>query len=96
MRASFVTFLKSQTDAAPVLQAAATAMRHSTSMQGSDRYDTARNDRLVSAAVELCEQYATDFAPLTSDTAAVPSRATHLAMTDKEKAQEAQAAQHRR
>ena len=76
MRAAFVTFLKGQTDAPGVLQAAATAMRHSTSMQGSDRYDVARNDRLVAAAVELCEQYATDFAPLTSETLAVPSSQT--------------------
>ena len=61
LRASFVTWLKSQTDAPSVLRAAAASMRHQEKTQGSSHYDAERNDRLVTAAVQLCEDYALTF-----------------------------------
>ena len=64
LRASFVTWLKGQTDAPDTLRAAAASMRHQEKTQGSAHYDTERNDRLVAAAVHLCENYARTFAPM--------------------------------
>ena len=79
LRASFVTWLKSQTDAPGVLRAAAVSMRHQERTQGSSHYDAERNDRLVDAAVQLCEDYARKFpsTSLTGGTGPAPNRANH-------------------
>ena len=39
LRASYICWLKAQTDCPSILKAAATAMRHKEETQGSDRYD---------------------------------------------------------
>ena len=63
LRASFISWLKGQTDAPDVLKAAATAMRHKEDTQASSRYDVEANDRLVNAAVEYTTAFAKTFQP---------------------------------
>ena len=60
-RASFVTFLKSNNHDDATLKAAATAMRHSSSMQRSSAYHKGQNDKTIEAAVRVAEAYAAHF-----------------------------------
>ena len=61
LRASFVTFLRSNNHSDDTLRAAALAMRHSSRTQESAAYNKGRNDRLVAAAVRAAEAYAQTF-----------------------------------
>ena len=64
LRASFVTFLKSNEHSDATLKAAATAMRHSSKMQASRAYDKT-NDEAIAAAVRVAEAYAARFSRAT-------------------------------
>ena len=61
LRASFITFLRSDHNDQELLKSAAIAMRHSTQMQASEHYDKNKNDTLVRSAMILCESYASKF-----------------------------------
>ena len=61
VRASFITFLKSDDHGNDTLKAAAIAMRHSSKTQSSAAYTKDQSDRLVAAAVRVAEAYAAQF-----------------------------------
>ena len=61
LRASFITFLKSEEHDDETLKAAAIAMRHSSKTQSSAAYTKDQSDRLVAAAVRAAEGYAAQF-----------------------------------
>jgi hypothetical protein len=61
LRASFVTFLKSNNHNDATLKAAATAMRHNSTMQRSSAYHKGQNDKTIEAAVRVAEAYAARF-----------------------------------
>ena len=61
LRASFVTFLRSNNHSDDTLRAAAHAMRHSSRTQESAAYNKGHSDRLVAAAVRAAEAYAATF-----------------------------------
>ena len=61
LRASFVTFLRSEHNDSELLKSAAVAMRHSNQMQASSHYDKDKHQTLVKSAVTLCESYAAKF-----------------------------------
>ena len=58
---SFVTFLKSGKHSDETLRAAAMAMRHSSTTQGSAAYHKGRSDLLVQAAVDAAASFAARF-----------------------------------
>ena len=61
LRASFITFLKSEDHDDETLKAAALAMKHSSKTQASAAYTKDQSDRLVAAAVRVAEGYAAKF-----------------------------------
>ena len=62
MRSSFITFMLSDANSDETLKkAVATAMRHSTTLQGSSAYDKERADRAWTAAVQVAGPYAARF-----------------------------------
>jgi hypothetical protein len=61
LRASFITFLKSDNHGDDTLKAAAIAMRHSSKTQSSAAYTKDQSDRLVAKAVRAAEGYAALF-----------------------------------
>ena len=58
---SFVTFLKDGQHSNAALKAAATAMRHSSKMQASEAYHKGGHDKMVAAAMQLAESFASRF-----------------------------------
>ena len=62
LRSSFITFLLSEANPDEALKkAVATAMRHSTSLQGSATYDKERSARSWAAAVQVAGAFAARF-----------------------------------
>ena len=62
LRSSFITFLLSDANSDEALKkAVATAMRHSTTLQGSATYDKERSERTWAAAVQVAGSYAARF-----------------------------------
>ena len=59
-----MTWVKSEHPTNETLQSAAAAMRHSTAMQSSMAYDKGKQDRVVSAATEVAEEFAAQFQPV--------------------------------
>lgn len=52
LRSIFITWLRDNTSAPPILKAAAHAMKHSEARQAGPEYDQQADDRLVKAAYE--------------------------------------------
>ena len=61
LRSSFITWLRSSTDAPEVLRSAAHAMKHSEARQASSDYDQESDDRLVAAAYKFNLAFAAGF-----------------------------------
>ena len=62
LRSSFITFMLSDANSDETLKkAVATAMRHSTTLQGSSAYDKERAERTWAAAVQVAGAYAARF-----------------------------------
>ena len=62
LRSSFITFLLSDANSDEALKkAVATAMRHSTTLQGSATYDKERAERTWASAVQVAGAYAARF-----------------------------------
>ena len=62
LRSSFITFLLSDANSDEALKkAVATAMRHSTALQGSATYDKERAERTWASAVQVAGAYAARF-----------------------------------
>ena len=62
LRSSFITFLLSDANTNEALRkAVATAMRHSTALQGSSAYDKERAERTWASAVQVAGAYAARF-----------------------------------
>ena len=60
---AFITELRNSTSDAQILGAAAVAQKHSVAMQESDTYDLATHVRATKAAMEWCDNYATNTTP---------------------------------
>ena len=61
LRASFVTYLKSNEHSNQTLRSAATAMRHSSKTQASHAYNKNTHDKTIADAMHACVEYASRF-----------------------------------